>query len=58
MDKRKRGKDANRIDTPNNLVHGKGSEIDSWLMQGRRKTLAEITSEAEANLKRKGGKNA
>jgi excisionase family DNA binding protein len=33
------------------------SEIDSWLMQGRRKTLAEITSEAEANLKRKGGKN-
>jgi excisionase family DNA binding protein len=34
------------------------SEIDSWLKQGRRKTLAEITSEAEANLKRKGGKNA
>jgi excisionase family DNA binding protein len=25
------------------------SEIDSWLKQGRRKTLAEITSEAEAN---------
>jgi excisionase family DNA binding protein len=34
------------------------SEIDSWLMQGRKKTLAEVTSEAEANLKRKGGKNA
>jgi excisionase family DNA binding protein len=34
------------------------SEIDSWLMQGRKKTLAEITSEAEANLKKKGGKNA
>jgi excisionase family DNA binding protein len=31
------------------------SEIDSWLMQGRKKTLAEVTSEAEANLKIKRG---
>jgi excisionase family DNA binding protein len=34
------------------------SEIDSWLLQGRKKTLAEVTSEAEANLKKRGGKNA
>lgn len=27
MDKRKRGKDANRIDTPNNFMHGKGKSL-------------------------------
>jgi hypothetical protein len=27
MDKRKRGTDANRINTPNNLVHGKGKSF-------------------------------
>jgi excisionase family DNA binding protein len=31
------------------------SEIDSWLKQGRKKTLGEAASEAEAYLKRKGG---
>jgi excisionase family DNA binding protein len=34
------------------------SEIDSWLKQGRKKTLAETASEAEAYLKKKGGCNA
>jgi len=33
------------------------SEIDNWLMQGRKKTLAETDSEAESYLKKKGGKN-
>lgn len=32
------------------------SEIDNWLRQGRKKTLAETASEAEAYLKKKGGK--
>ena len=27
MNKRKRGKDANRIDTPNNFMHGKGKSL-------------------------------
>jgi len=31
------------------------SEIDSWLRQGRKKTLAETASEAETYLKKKGG---
>ena len=31
------------------------SEIDSWLMQGRKKTLAEIASEAEQYCKTKKG---
>lgn len=35
------------------------SEIDSWLMQGKKKTLAETASEAEhyLNRKKKGGNN-
>jgi excisionase family DNA binding protein len=33
------------------------SEIDSWLKQGKRKTFAEIASEADTYLKRKGGNN-
>jgi len=33
------------------------SEIDSWLKQGRKKTLAETASEAEAYLNKKGGNN-
>jgi excisionase family DNA binding protein len=33
------------------------SEIDIWLMQGRKKTLAETAREAESYLKKKGGKN-
>ena len=32
------------------------SEIDNWLRQGRKKTLADTASEAEAYLKKKGGK--
>ena len=31
------------------------SEIDNWLRQGRKKTLAETASEADTYLKRKGG---
>lgn len=31
------------------------SEIDNWLLQGRKKTLAEIASEAETYLKKKRG---
>ena len=31
------------------------SEIDSWLRQGRKKTLAETASEADTYLKKKGG---
>ena len=34
------------------------SEIDAWLLQGRKKTLAETAGEAEAYLKKKGGCNA
>jgi len=33
------------------------SEIDNWLKQGRKKTLAETKAEAEAYLKKKGGNN-
>lgn len=33
------------------------SEIDSWLMQGRRKTFAETEAEAEQYLNRKGPNN-
>jgi len=33
------------------------SEIDNWLKQGRKKTLAETASEAETYLKKKGGNN-
>jgi excisionase family DNA binding protein len=33
------------------------SEIDNWLRQGRKKTLAETASEAEAYLKKMGGNN-
>jgi excisionase family DNA binding protein len=33
------------------------SEIDNWLMQGRKKTFAETAIEAENYLKMKGGKN-
>ena len=33
------------------------SEIDTWLKQGKKKTLAETASEAEAYLKKKGGRN-
>ena len=33
------------------------SEIDSWLMQGRRKTLAETASEANTYIRYKGGKS-
>lgn len=32
------------------------SEIDDWIKQGKRKTLAETASEAETYLKKKGGK--
>jgi len=34
------------------------SEIDNWLRQGRKRTLAETASEADTYLKMKGGKNA
>lgn len=34
------------------------SEIDHWLKQGRKKTLAEAAAEADAYLKRKGGCHA
>ena len=34
------------------------SEIDTWLRQGRKKTLAETASEAETYLKKKGGNHA
>jgi len=33
------------------------SEIDNWLRQGRKKTLAETATEAETYLKKKGGNN-
>ena len=33
------------------------SEIDDWLKQGRKKTLAETASEADTYLKNKGGIN-
>ena len=33
------------------------SEIDNWLKQGRKKTLAETASEAENYLKKNGGNN-
>ena len=33
------------------------SEIDSWLMQGKRKTFAETASEADKYLNKKGGNN-
>ena len=33
------------------------SEIDIFLMQGRKKTLAETTKEVDSYLKRKGGNN-
>jgi excisionase family DNA binding protein len=33
------------------------SEIDNWIKQGRKKTLAETASEAESYLKKKGGNN-
>jgi excisionase family DNA binding protein len=33
------------------------SEIDNWLKQGRKKTLAETATEAETYLKKKGGSN-
>lgn len=33
------------------------SEIDNWLKQGRKKTLAELSSEAENYIKKKGGNN-
>ncbi len=33
------------------------SEIDNWLKQGRKKTLAETASEADTYLKKKGGNN-
>jgi excisionase family DNA binding protein len=33
------------------------SEIDNWLRQGRKKTLAETASEADTYLKKKGGNN-
>ncbi len=32
------------------------SEIDTWLKQGRKKTLVETAGDADAYLKRKGGK--
>jgi predicted DNA-binding transcriptional regulator AlpA len=32
------------------------SEIDQWLKTGKRKTVAELASEAESYLKKKGGK--
>lgn len=31
------------------------SEIDSWLMEGRRKTVAEISAEADTYIKKKRG---
>lgn len=34
------------------------SEIDNWLRQGRKKTLAETAAEAENYLKKKGGCHA
>lgn len=34
------------------------SEIDNWLKQGRKKTLAETASEADTYLKKKGGNHA
>ena len=34
------------------------SEIDAWLMKGRKKTLAETAADAENYLKKKGGRNA
>ncbi len=34
------------------------SEIDIWLKQGRKKTIAETATEAENYLKKKGGFNA
>lgn len=34
------------------------SEIDAWLRQGRKKTLAETAAEAENYLKKKGGCHA
>lgn len=34
------------------------SEIDTWLKQGRKKTLAETAADAENYLKKKGGRNA
>jgi excisionase family DNA binding protein len=33
------------------------SEIDTWLRQGRKRTLAETANEADTYLKRKGGNN-
>jgi excisionase family DNA binding protein len=33
------------------------SEIDNWLRQGKKKTLAETATEAENYLKKKGGNN-
>jgi excisionase family DNA binding protein len=33
------------------------SDIDKWLKEGRKKTLKEISAEAETYLKRKGGDN-
>jgi len=33
------------------------SEIDDWMKQGRKKTLAETASEADTYLKKKGGNN-
>jgi len=32
------------------------SEIDHWLKQGRQRTIAEISAEADTYLKRRGGK--
>ena len=34
------------------------SEIDNWMKEGRKKTLAEIANEPDTYLKKKGGKNA
>ena len=34
------------------------SEVDNWMKQGRKKTLAEIANEPDTYLKKKGGKNA
>ncbi len=33
------------------------SEIDNWLKQGRRKTIAETANEADTYIKKKGGNN-
>ena len=33
------------------------SEIDNWLKQGKKKTLAETASEADTYLRKKGGNN-